>query len=123
MIALALTVTLAAAAPAAGGVQLAPPGREDVAVPRDPRKEAGLSAKRDQLIEEGKKLLELLEGERKGELTFQLAELYWEEARLASFEEVQKHDEEGKAWLNGRDRHPIPDGSEPRLSTERSDAL
>jgi len=40
MIALAFTVALAAAAPAAGGVQLAPPGREEIAVLRDPRKEA-----------------------------------------------------------------------------------
>ncbi|MFL5427512.1 MAG: tetratricopeptide repeat protein [Myxococcales bacterium] len=123
MIALAFTFVVAAAAPAAGGVQLAPPGREDIAVPRDPRKEAELSAKRDQLIEEGKKLLPLLEGERKAELTFQLAELYWEKARLASLEEVQKHDEEVKAWLDRRDRDAKSAGPEPRVSTERSDGL
>jgi len=123
MIAFALTLLLAAPAPATGGIRLPAPGREDPAVGRDPRKDKELAAKRDQLIEEGTQILPLIEGDRKAELVFQLAELYWEKAQLASLEEVRTHDERVKAWLEARDRDQSSAGSEPRLSTEKSDGL
>src|SRR5436309_5213416 len=121
MIALALAALVAA--PAAGGVRLAPPGREEVGIVLGPQKEAELAAKRDQLIEEGTKLLSLIEGERKAELLFQLGELYWEKAQLASLLEVQKHDEQVKAWLELRDRDAQSAGPEPKVVTANSDAL
>jgi cellulose synthase operon protein C len=123
MIALALTLLLAAPASATGGIRLPAPGREDTGITGDPRKDKELAAKRDQLIEEGTRILPLIEGERKAELVFQLGELYWEKAQIASLEEVRKHDERVKAWLEARDRDPKTAGPEPRLSTEESDGL
>ena len=121
MIALTLSLLLAAPAPATGALR--PPGREDASAARDPRKDAELAAKRDQLIEEGTRILPLIEGERKAELIFQLGELYEEKAQIASLEEVQKHDEQVKSWLEARDRDARSAGPEPRLSTELSDGL
>ena len=122
-VALILLVAAPAPAPATGGIRLPPPGREESAATRDPRKDAEIAAKRDQLLEEGIRILPLIEGERKAELTFQLAELYWEKAQSASLEEVRRHDDQVKAWLEARDRDAKSAGPEPRLSTEQSDGL
>jgi len=123
MIALALSLLLAAPAPTTGGIRLPAPGREDGATAGDPRKDAELAAKREQLIQEGTRILPLIEGERKAELIFQLAELYWEKAQIASLAEVRKHDDQVKAWLEARDKDPGSAGPEPRLSTGLSDGL
>src|SRR5437588_244876 len=70
-----------------------------------------------ELIEElGVIIPKIAEGERKADLHFQLAELWWEKARYVSLREVKEYDDAYAKWLEKRE------GEEPRIVTARSDS-
>jgi TolA-binding protein len=95
-----------------GPAQLkAPTSEEEV------RRDAAADKKRSELIDELKIIIpKIPEGERKAELYFQLAELWWEKARYLSLQEVNDYDEAYKKWLETRS------GAEPVVSTKTSDS-
>ena len=85
----------------------APEKMEAAAEPSSAGKEAARDAatdrKRDELIDELQAILpRIREGERKADLHFQLAELWWEKARYVSMQEVRDHDQAYTAWLESR---------------------
>jgi TolA-binding protein len=78
--------------------------------------------KRDELIEELKTIIPRIpESERKADLYFQLAELWWEKSRYVSLQEVKKYDDAYAAWSQvSKDRKTA--APEPKVSTRESDA-
>src|SRR5205085_214472 len=70
----------------------------------------------DELIEDLKVIIPRMpEGDRRADLYFQLAELWWEKARYAGLQEVRDHDDAVAKWADKRE------GEEPKLDTSRSD--
>jgi TolA-binding protein len=93
----------------AGPAKLAVPTSQD-----DIARDAATDAKRDELIQDLQAIIpKITDGERKAELDFQLAELWWEKARYLALQEVKDYDDAFAKW----DHH----GSEPRVSTRKSD--
>lgn len=75
--------------------------------------------KRDEVIEELRALLPKIDGEKKGELVFRLAEIYWEKSRYIYAKEFKVFDETYQKWVDeGRQ------GKEPKLEQfmEKSEA-
>ncbi len=100
-IALAAAVVAAAAAP--------PPDA-------DRARDALADRKRDELIRDLQAIIPRMKPtDRRADLEFQLAELWWEKARRASLEEVRRYDETDEAWL--RDRK----GAEPKIDVGESE--
>ena len=91
----------------------APTSEDDVA------RDVAADRKRDELIEELKTIIPRIpESERKADLYFQLAELWWEKSRYVSLQEVKKYDDAFAGWSKAH-----PDGAaEPKVSTRESDA-
>ena len=134
-IAAALLFALAAAAPsarAASAMKLKPAPRDEAADLQGRKGPARVKAptseddvargeaadkKRDELIDELKTIIPRIpEGERKADLDFQLAELWWEKSRYVSLQEVKRYDDAYSEWLKARK------GEEPKASTRESDA-
>jgi TolA-binding protein len=75
--------------------------------------------KRDEAIEEIKKLLPKVKGGQQGELVFRLAELYWEKSKFVYQTEFKEFDDAYTKWVDaGRQ------GKEPQLASylKKSDA-
>src|SRR5713101_7303014 len=107
----------------------APTSEEEV------QRDAAADKKRDELIDELKTIIpKVPEGEKKADLHFQLAELWWEKARYVSLQEVNDYDDAIAKWLETRktegDGSPGARGGaaggaigdEPRINTKQSDA-
>jgi TolA-binding protein len=93
------------------------PEKDASATQVEVERDAAADRKRDQLIEElGVIIPKIAEGERKADLHFQLAELWWEKARYVSMREVKEYDDAYAKWLEKRE------GEEPRIITARSDS-
>ncbi|TMA27533.1 MAG: tetratricopeptide repeat protein [Deltaproteobacteria bacterium] len=94
------------------------PEKEDAPITQEEiGRDAAADRKRDELIEElGVIIPKIAEGERKADLHFQLAELWWEKARYVSLREVKEYDDAYAKWLEKRE------GEEPRIVTARSDS-
>jgi TolA-binding protein/HAMP domain-containing protein len=94
----------------------APTSEDDVA------RDVAADRKRDELIEELKTIIPRIpESERKADLYFQLAELWWEKSRYVSLQEVKKYDDAYAAWSQvSKDRKTA--APEPKVSTRESDA-
>lgn len=87
----------------------APTSDEEVA------RDAATDRKRDELIAELEAIIpRIAEGERKADLYFQLAELWWEKARYLSLQENKEYDDAYGKWLEERR------GEEPKLNATRS---
>ena len=81
---------------------------------RDP--DAAADRKRDEMIDELRAIIPRMpEGDRRADLYFQLAELWWEKARYAVSEEIREHDDASAKWAQKRE------GEEPRLDAARSE--
>src|SRR5439155_15626123 len=103
--------TLAALLLALSPAALSPAGLQD-----DRQADAKADRKRDELIEDLKVIIPRMpEGDRRADLYFQLAELWWEKARDAALKEVRDHDDAVAKWAEKRE------GEEPKLDTSRSD--
>jgi len=97
----ALALTLAPAAFAA-----APALRDDAAL------DAAADQKRDELIEDLRTIIPRMpEGDRRADLYFQLAELFWEKSRYAAFQEVKEHDAAVARCGQLVGRESAPDGA------------
>ncbi len=127
----AILIALAPAARAASAMKLKPAPKEiDSAntgpahfrVPTsedDVARDLAADRKRDELIEELKTIIPRIpESERKADLYFQLAELWWEKSRYVSLQEVKKYDDAFADW--SKDHHNSD--PEPKVSTRESDA-
>ncbi|HYY52451.1 MAG TPA: tetratricopeptide repeat protein [Myxococcales bacterium] len=94
------------------------PLASSAATPKQDDRDADAKAdrKRDELIEDLRVIIPRMpEGDRRADLYFQLAELWWEKARYASLQEVRDHDDAVAKWADKRE------GEEPKLDTRRSD--
>ena len=106
---LALLLAVAAEGPAR---MKAPTSQDEVA------RDAAADAKRDELIQELQAIIpKIPEGDRKAELDFQLAELWWEKARYVALQEVKDYDDAFAAWSASKK------GAEPKVSTQKSDGF
>ena len=112
--------TIKDACPASDGTassQPAPASASDDAV-----REAAVQQKRDEMIAQLQRLLPKFDqGARKAELSFQLAELWWEKAGTVSLEEAREYDQRYAAWLASREKDAQSAGPEPRLASTGSD--
>jgi TolA-binding protein len=80
-------------------------------------RDAAADKKRDELIGDLKTIIpKIPESEKKADLYFQLAELWWEKARYVYLQESKDYDEAYGKWLEKRQ------GEEPRVSFKQSDA-
>lgn len=75
--------------------------------------------KRDEAIEEIKKVLPKVTGGKQGELVFRLAELYWEKSKFVYQTEFKEFDDVYTKWVDGGRQ-----GKEPQLASflKKSDA-
>src|SRR5437764_3447001 len=90
----------------------APTSEEEV------QRDAAADRKRDELIQDLQTIIpKIPEGEKKADLYFQLAELWWEKARYISLQEVKDYDDAYGKWLEARQ------GEEPKINTRQSDAF
>ncbi|HEX4385071.1 MAG TPA: tetratricopeptide repeat protein, partial [Myxococcales bacterium] len=81
-------------------------------------RDAATDQKRDELIQELQAIIpKIPEGDRKAELDFQLAELWWEKARYVALQEVKDYDDAFAAWSQSKK------GAEPKVSTAKSDGF
>ena len=81
-----------------------------------------IARKRDEMIAQVQRILPKLEqGARKADLSFQLAELWWEKAKSVALREVREYDQRYAAWLAARDKDEKSAGPEPKVSTAASD--
>lgn len=103
---LALALALSSAAQAAPK----PPAQDDVA------RDARADEKRDELIRDLETILPRMGSERRADLEFQLAELWWEKGRSAGLREVREHDEAYAKWAEAGRK-----GEEPKLDAHRSE--
>jgi len=96
---------------------LSPAALPAATAPQDDREaDAKAERKRDELIEDLRVIIPRMpDGDRRADLYFQLAELWWEKARYASLQEVREHDDAVAKWADKRQ------GEEPKLETGRSD--
>ena len=82
----------------------------------DVERDLAADHKRDELIQDLEILIPRMpETDRKADLYFQLAELWWEKARFTLTQEVQEHDDAYARWAEARN------GDEPKIDTHRSD--
>jgi TolA-binding protein len=103
LLALALAISCAAGA--------APAAQDDLSL------EARADDKRDELIRDLETILPRMTGtDRRADVEFQLAELWWEEARSTGLREVREHDEGYAKWAEAGRK-----GEEPRLDGRRSE--
>jgi TolA-binding protein len=108
-----LAALLIALSPA-GWASAAAPG--SAPAPEDPERDAAAEGKRDELIHDLEVLIPRMpETDRKADLYFQLAELWWEKARYVSLQEGKEYDEAWARWAQARQ------GREPKTDTHRSD--
>lgn len=125
----ALFLVLAPAASGASALKLKPApqdldtGRRGPAQVRAPTSEedvergAAADRKRDELIADLQAIIPRIpEGEKKADLYFQLAELWWEKARYVALQEMKDYDDAWARWSQARR------GPEPRPQTAQSDA-
>ena len=81
----------------------------------DVERDAAADKKRDELIQDLQTIIpKIPEGEKKADLYFQLAELWWEKARYVSLQEVKDYDDAFAKWDHK--------GEEPKINTHKSDA-
>lgn len=84
---------------AAIGVSAAARAATAPAPPDDLAREALADGKRDELIRDLEAILPRMAGsDRRADLEFQLAELWWEKARRAGQREIRQHDEAWTKW-------------------------
>jgi len=89
----------------------------------DVERDAAADAKRDELIDDLKKIIpKIPEGQQKADLYFQLAEYWWEKSRYVSLQEVKEYDEIYGQWLKDKEAKGEQAGPEPHVSTRKSDA-
>ena len=128
--ALLLCLSAGAAASAASALKLkpapsdVPAGRKGPAhlkVPSaedDVERDAAADKKRDELIADLKTIIpKIPDSEKKADLYFQLAELWWEKARYVSLQAGKDYDDAFATWSESRK------GEEPKLATGQSDAF
>jgi len=97
----ALLISLSLAMRAAAAQEGPPPGQ---VAQDEAKREAAADRKRDELIRDLETLIpRMAESDRKADLYFQLAELWWEKARYASLQEMSESDE---ASRKGEDAKP-----------------
>src|SRR5581483_11297407 len=88
------------------------------APPDDLAREALADGKRDELIRDLEAILPRMAGsDRRADLEFQLAELWWEKARRAGQREIRQHDEAWTKWAEAGRK-----GEEPKADTRESEA-
>lgn len=84
----------------------------------DPAREAQAAEKRDELIHDLEAILPRMAGsDRRADLEFQLAELWWEKARQAGQAEIRQHDDAYAKWADAGRK-----GEEPKRDARRSEA-
>jgi len=111
--------TVKDACPTAG--RAAPKVAANAAVDEAGRDEA-IERKRDEMIAQLQRLLPKVEqGARKADLSFQLAELWWEKAKSVALREVREYDQRYAAWLAAREKDEKSAGPEPKVATGASD--
>lgn len=91
-----------------GPARFAPAMNEDVEL------DAKADKKRDEQIEQLKRIIPKVQGAAKADLLFQLAELWWEKSKFVRHAGVRKWDEAYAAWLEKANRGEEA-GPEPRL--------
>ena len=95
-----------------GPAQVKVPTSED-----EVERDAAADKKRDELIADLKTIIpKIPDGEKKADLYFQLAELWWEKARYLYLQENKDYDDAFAKWSEARK------GEEPKLATKTSDA-
>ena len=83
----------------------------------DVERSAEADKRRDEMIGELKTIIpKIPEGEKKADLYFQLAELWWEKARYVYLQESKDYDDAYAKWVDKRQ------GPEPTVNTRQSDA-
>lgn len=92
-----------------------------VAPAEEVERSAMADQKRDEAIDKLKNIIRnpAVQGEQKGELLFQLAELWWEKSKSVYFKEMRKYDDDYQKWLQDTNRgikRP-----EPKLNTRESE--
>src|ERR1041384_22548 len=81
----------------------------------DVERDAAADKKRDELIQDLQTIIpKIPDGEKKADLYFQLAELWWEKARYVSLQEEKDYDDSFAKWDHK--------GDEPKINTRKSDA-
>ncbi|MCA1829834.1 MAG: tetratricopeptide repeat protein [Myxococcales bacterium] len=82
----------------------------------DVERDAAAAKKRDELIADLKTIIpKIPDGEKKADLYFQLAELWWEKARYVYLRENKEYDDAYAKWMEKRE------GAEPKVDTHVSD--
>ena len=95
-----------------GPAQVKAPTSED-----DVERDAAADKKRDELIADLNTIIpKIPDSERKADLYFQLAELWWEKARYVSLQANKDYDDAWAKWLDKRE------GEEPKVNTRTSEA-
>ena len=88
----------------------------------DAAHDVAIERKRDEMIAQLQRILPKVEqGARKADLSFQLAELWWEKAKSVALREVREYDQRYAAWLAAREKDEKSAGPEPKVSTGASD--
>ncbi|HWE22675.1 MAG TPA: tetratricopeptide repeat protein [Myxococcales bacterium] len=114
--------TLKNACPAPRSAEAQATAPQAPATAEEAARDAAVEAKRDEMIADLDRILRKVdEGPRKADMYFQLAELWWEKAQYASLQEVRDYDERYGAWLANREKEARSAGTEPKVSTEKSD--
>ncbi len=80
-------------------------------------------AKRQEAIERLSTLMENFSGMQKADLTFRLAELYWESQKYFYFQAMQNYNEAYKAWFDAGASGPQPVIDESQSKTYKDKAL
>ena len=98
----------------------------------DVERDAAADKKRDELIADLKTIIpKIPDSEKKADLYFQLAELWWEKARYVSLQENKDYDDAYAKWSESRKTEGpgarggaagAAIGEEPKLATRQSDA-
>ncbi|HCF60681.1 MAG TPA: gliding motility protein U [Myxococcales bacterium] len=90
------------------------PARFSATMSEDIELDAKADKKRDEQIEQLKRIIPKVQGTAKADLLFQLAELWWEKSKFVRHAGVRKWDEAYAAWLEKANRGEEA-GVEPRL--------
>ncbi len=78
--------------------------------------DAKADAKRDEQIEQLKKIIPKISGNDKAELLFQLAELWWDKSKFVAHKGIQKYDEAYGKWRQKADKGENA-GPEPKFES------
>ena len=90
----------------------------------DVQRDAEADKKRDELIEDLKTIIpKIPESEKKADLYFQLAELWWEKARYVSLQEGKEYDDAYAKWQDAHDKNAKSGGDEPKPNNKKSMAF